>query len=271
MEFTLLFKILKNINLSTVISKSNKTLMTFDKEQDQCNYDPETLLDTGQCYVLKKFSETPYCLDFLKRSFSTASYEQWDKKKLDIEYILNTDGEDFFFRKYSKTQLLKNNWFALSEEPSLKNEKIITIKPYASAYYSKIEDTLYFYALTQLKGIFPNIENLYKEATRTEVNNFLNSDFFNIEEYDNERIGMANRKRIALFQENFDSINDKDAFFKILSDFCPNVTVENGKATIETEDHLKQVLFAVGERYYETPISHEKRLANSIIKINNDK
>lgn len=270
MEFTLLFKISKNINLSAVISQSNKTLMAFDKEQEQCDYDPETLLDAGQCYVLKNFSETLYCLDFLTDNFFAANYGQWDKRNLDIEYILNTDGEDFFFRKYTKTQLLKNNWFSLSEEPSLKNEKIITIKPYASAYYSKTEDTLYFYALTQLKGIFPNIENLYKDATKIEVNNFLSSDFFNIEKYDNEKIGMANRKRIALFQENFSSIDDKDAFFKILSDFCPNVTVENGKAIIETEDHLKQVLFAVGERYYETPISHEKRLANSVIKIKND-
>lgn len=44
---------------------------------------------------------------------------------------------------------------------------------------------------------------------------------------------------------------------------------ENNSFIINDEEDIKKLVWGITERYYETPISREKRVANSIINIQN--
>lgn len=268
MSCTLLFKIKNHESLFSVISDTRDDLITFDDQLEKINYSPDTLLEAGQCYQIKNLSEENYCPDFLRGTFATAQYPQWNSSQTDILFSLKTDGNKFYFQKFVKSQLLTKSWLLLSGEPTLKDEKIITFNPYATACYDKETDILLFRKIDDLKKIFPGIEDLYREATEQEVSSFLANDLFNTQNYNKERLGILNRKRIALAIENLSNISDKKGFCTNLKEYCADVKIENeNTVVINTENDLKNVLYALDERFYTTDRSSEKRLANSIIKI----
>jgi hypothetical protein len=63
---------------------------------------------------------------------------------------------------------------------------------------SNLSDILYFRDLSKIKPIFNGIENLFREATDTEVGEFLNKDFICLSEnYSVESVKTMNRKRIV--------------------------------------------------------------------------
>ena len=198
-NFTLLFKIKKSTNLQTVISNSNQELITFD-ELDRVDYSPNTLIEKDQCYQITGFSERNFCPDFLKRTFGSVGYSQWEKSNIKIDYILNTDGEKFYFQKFVPSQFVKKTFLAI-DEPRFINDKIIAINKYATAYYNRADDVLLFKKFEDLKKIFAGIEELYREATQQEIDTFLSNSLFNIKSYDKNKMGSMNRKRIALLKE----------------------------------------------------------------------
>ena len=268
MSYTLLFKTKNHESLFSVISDIRADLMTFDDQLEKINYSSDTLLEDGQCYQIENFNEKSYCPNFLRGTFATAEYSRWNSSQTDILFSLKTDGNKFYFQKFVKSQLLTKSWLLLSGEPTLKDEKIITFNPYATAFYDKETDVLLFRKLDDLKKIFPGIEDLYREATEQEVSSFLNNDLFNTQNYNKERLGILNRKRIALAIENLSNISDKKAFCNNLKEYCADISIENeNTVVINTENDLKNVLYALDERFYTTDRSSEKRLANSIIKI----
>ena len=254
--------------MSVVTSSSDESLMCFEDQFDAIDYSPETVLDEGQPYQISNFSEKAYCPNFLKKEFATSEYSQWDTSQTNIEYSLNTDGEIFYFQKFVNSQILKNSWFALSGEPELKSEDIITFSPYPTARYTKDDDTLIFKKFGGLNNIFPGIETLYREATREEVDKFLSNKLFCTKNYNKNNLGSLNRRRIASFGERLDDIEDADSFLQELKEYRPSITVDDkGAIVIAKESDLKDILYALDERFYTTRRSSEKRLANSIVKL----
>ena len=266
MSYTLLFKTNK---LFSVISKSKASLMAFNTEAEKIDYSPDTLLEEGQCFQITDFKGKDYCPEFLNSEFATGHYSQWEPHDQDIEFSLNTDGQDFYFQKFVKSQLLQKNWFSISADPILKDEKIITLNPNANAFYNKKEKILLFKKLEDLKKIFPNIETLYREATQEEVKTFFDNDLFDIsKKYKTKNLGILNRKRIALTGNKLNQVQDKKYFFDQLRTYCNDIEIrDNEKIVIKTETDLRNILYALDERFYTTELSSEKRLANSIVKI----
>ena len=63
--------------------------------------------------------------------------------------------------------------------------------------------------------------------------------------------------------------SEKFTSFNELKEYCKNLEISGSeKIVIKTETDLKNVLYALDERFYKTPRSHERRLANSIVKLN---
>ena len=98
-----------------------------------------------------------------------------------------------------------------------KNPKQIILSETADAIYVKNDDILYFKKIETITPIFRKIESLYREATKTEVTNFLGRSFVNIgSEYNVDKVGKANRQRLALTSESFSKLDSqqKDVIFK---------------------------------------------------------
>jgi hypothetical protein len=72
-----------------------------------------------------------------------------------------------------------------------------------------------------IKPIFNNIESLYREATNSEVQEFLNNDFISLSEgYSPEFVGTMNRKRIASALKTYNNFSlrfSSDSITNLLS------------------------------------------------------
>ena len=267
----LLFKI-KDKELYNVTSDTKDDLIDFNIGEEQRNYSPKTLgLESNECFKIENFSGEDFYPNFLKQGFAAAQFSQWNKNQKNIDYIVNTNGEQYYFQKFTKSQILKNHWISISGEPKIKTDKIITIYPYANAFYQRESDILYFNKLDNLKKIFPGIESLYREATESEVNAFLNNDSFNIDSYNKDKMGILNRKKIALVQDKLKQLKDIKKFYAGLKNYYTRISFKNEKIIIKTEGDLKNILCHLDEKFYTTENSKEKRLANSIISITNNK
>ena len=113
-------------------------------------------------------------------------------------------------------------------------------------------------------------ESLYREATKREVTDFLGQPFIHTdEEYSVEKVGKANCQRIAIAIENFNKLKPKQktVIFQYTDKYYPQLNFNSKAFTIKTEDDMKYLLYGLEQRYYTTPATNEKRVANSVSSI----
>jgi hemerythrin-like domain-containing protein len=151
------------------------------------------------------------------------------------------------------------------------NSSSIFINEYADAIYSPTENNLYFRKLRDISAIFDGIDILYREATEEEVKNFLDYNFIELSEgFASDNVKTNNRKRIAMALETLRKFSDdeKRTVFEYIKDYCPELANENSKFNVHNENSLKRLLYGIEQRYYTTPVGEERRLANSVISLN---
>jgi len=254
---------------------SNKSI--FDLPDDLDNpkvYNSDYKLEDDEWFHIPNFSSTEYCIELLKKPFVSADYDQIASSEFkNMQFLCAYQSGVYYFQKLSPTQMIQQKWFTLSNAPVLEeNKAIIVINDFPDAVYVKANDILYFKKLTSISGIFKGVSELYKEATQQETETFLKNSFIKLEDgYNADKVKTANRKRIALAMETFKKFTPKEK--KSVSDYikgyCQNLTFDDKKSnfSIKNEDDLKHLLWGIEQRYYTTPISKEKRVANSVSPI----
>jgi hypothetical protein len=141
------------------------------------------------------------------------------------------------------------------------------------AIFFKNSDTIVFKNLATISAIFKGIDTLYKEATNQEVDDFLNSPFINLRgNYGVDSVSKPNRKRISLVLNTLSDMteDDKADMHVYINEYCDgklNYDEPNLQYEISTDDELKYLLYGIEQRFYTTPFSKEKRLANSVIPV----
>lgn len=113
---------------------------------------------------------------------------------------------------------------------------------------------------------------MYREATEEETKEFLQNDFIELEDsYVVEKIKKSNRKRIAMAMETLSSFTpkDKQKILKYTHEYYPALKYEEKKNvfTIGSEEEMKYLLWGIEQRYYTTPVTNERRVANSIMQL----
>lgn len=129
---------------------------------------------------------------------------------------------------------------------------------------------MYFQKLLSLTKIFPGIDSLYKEATDQEIKTFFKAEFYYFKNgFGYSEVKTLNRKRIALLQGMMVdlSIEEKMRIISYIGEYCSSLKRVEDAFEIGTEKDLKLLLYGLQERFYTTPIGDEKRIANSIIPI----
>ncbi|PQJ68228.1 ATP F0F1 synthase synthase [Photobacterium angustum] len=240
---------------------------------DACvEYTPDHNLDEDSWFKIDNFSQQPYCLDILKVDFDSKDYDDLPKAKFkDIAQLYAIQGNNFYFQKITPSLFVTKKMIAFGEAAELEStEKRLVVNQVADAVYYKAQDKLVFKSLATISSIFKGIDELYKEATKEEVEKFLEEDFIELSDgYDTSKVSKPNRKRIALAMDTLAAlpVEERDQMYSYIHSYCEQKLTfdkENSKFEINSDDELKYLLYGIEQRFYTTPLGHEKRLANSV-------
>jgi hypothetical protein len=263
-------KVKRKLNFFRIIETEEEVYDTATLILNGIDYNPATLIEDEEIYQLTNFSQTEYCLDFLKEELNTVDFNQITKTDLQkLSFICTIQDNLYFFQIINSSFYISKKWFSI-DELTLETEKsIVTINPFADAIYNKENDILYFKKLTAAQKIFKGMDQLYKEATEAETQTFLQSDFLEVSgDFPANLVTIPNRKRIALVNATLNKLSKEEraAIYDYTNQYG-QVAYANGKFKIENDDNLKFVLWGIEQRFYTTQIGGEKRVANSIISI----
>ena len=235
-------------------------------------YNPDHNLDEDAWFKIEGFSNQAFCIDLLKKVYDSKDYDDLTKENFSkIAYLFAVQGEDFYFQKITPSLFVKRKTLVFGEAAELeKSQTRLVINALPDAVYFKAADTLIFKSLATISSIFKGIDELYKEATKEEVEQFLDESFIELSNnYSVEKVSKPNRKRIGLAMKTLDgmSVDDKNNMLDYIDGYCEqklNYDQKNKKFEISTDEDLKLLVYGIEQRFYTTPFGNEKRLANSV-------
>ena len=152
----------------------------------------------------------------------------------------------------------------------VRSDNLITFQDRADAIYDPRSDELRFFKLDIIKRIFFGIEYLYKEATQKQLKSFMNCASLSfVNDFSIDQIGIQNRKRIALIYLKWMQSDSHTIKQYLTYARKYDISISDQQFVIGSDKDMKNLLYIIGERYYEAEIEGEKRIANSIIAIPN--
>lgn len=240
---------------------------------DGCvDYNPDHNLDEDAWFKIDHFSEQAFCIDLLKTEFDSKDFDDLTKDQFSqIAYLFAVQGDDFYFQKITPRLFIKRKTLVFGETAQLEeSENRLVVNPTPDAIYLKSSDTLVFRNLATISSIFKGIDELYKEATNEEVENFLGESFIALSnDYDVSNVSKPNRKRIGLAMATLAAMSDTDKsnMLGYIDNYCRkklNFDGQNGKFEVSTDEELKLLLYGIEQRFYTTPFGNERRVANSV-------
>ena len=256
------------------IMLSDITIYTLPDTLTDCvDYDASRMLEDGEWFKIPLFKDRDYSLSFLSNNIEIVLLSQLDQNDIDkLAFICAyQNNNEYYFQRVSKYQLLSKKRFYIGDEFSYEpNSKNITINTLPDAIYLRDKDTLYFKKLSSITSIFKGIDTLFRDATREETSNFLSSPFISLGDgFNAELVKQPNRKKITLALETLNSLgkSDIDRLIDDIKEYCPGLIFDGRVCKVKTDDDLKQLLYGLNERYFTTPVSGKKQIANSIIKL----
>ena len=234
-------------------------------------------LEPGEWFVVDDFSSKEYCIVLLKNKFNSISYSFIEKDDYEcIDFVVSIKNNEYFmFQKITPSFICKHRFFiSFSEQAKvLEGKDLLVLKEVPDCIYVASSDKLYFKKLSSITSIFNGINELYKEATDSEVENFLNLEIIklnnNFGKYD---VKQQNRRRIREANERFNSftLEQKKGLNKYICKYCGDIFDKNlNKCIISNEKDLTNLLNCINQRYFTTEIEQEKTLAHSVSKVPN--
>jgi len=238
-------------------------------------YNPDHNLDEDSWFKIEDFSNREFCIDLLKKEFDSKDYDDLTKEKFSkIAYLFSVQGDDFYFQKITPSLFVKRKSLVFGEAAKLEQSQTrLVINALPDAVYFKASDTLIFKKLATISSIFKGIDELYREATKEEVEQFLGESFIELSnDYNVDKVSKPNRKRIGLAIKTLEAMSDDDKanMLDYIDRYCEQTLKydqHNQKFEISTDEELKLLVYGIEQRFYTTPFGKEKRCANSVTTI----
>lgn len=253
---------------------SNQSVYTCpDSLASAVPYAADDALEDGEWFYLDNFSQRSYCCDFLKTPFIAAAYPTIAEDELDRISFLCAVQEDglVYFQRVTKPQLLRRKRIVFGEPVRYEeSSRELVINTFADAIYRASDDRLFFTKLSAITSIFHGIDEIFREATDTETNNFLTEEFIVLDnEFECKDVKKPNRKRIALAKEALDSYDadQKEAVLQSIRTYYPSIINDDNTFKINNDEDLTFLLYGVLQRYYTTADGREKRIASAVRKL----
>lgn len=265
----------KALTYYKVLSHENDIFEVDITQLQLLDYEPSYKLDEGDWFRIEQFSQQPFCIDLLKKSFVSADHNDISKSQYaDIAYLCIFQGENYFFQKVTPSLYLTRKTLRFGEKVKLeKNNYQLVIKELPDAIYVKSTDTLIFRNLATISSIFKGIDQLYREATNQEVTDFLKQPFIRVfGEYGVDKVSKPNRKIIALASTTLAamSADEREQIIDYIDDYCAgelDFITDERKFDIGSDQDLALLLYGIEQRFYTTFIGGEKRVANSVRRL----
>lgn len=240
---------------------------------NEITYSSEYILEEGEWFKIEHFSQSSYFpnyFDNLETTTSLFSVTVADFSKM--KFLVYITEECFYFQKVFKSNFIRTKGFRFWEDSYtyLSEADMFVVKELPDAIYYRGQDKLIFIRLEFLEIMFKGISQLYREATNQEVQEFLSNENILLNNFNYESVSKQNRHRISLVRDRLlDFSNDqKIALFEYTKNYCSEL-VQNNNFVISSDNDLKLLLYGILERFYTSPVSHERRIANSISRIDN--
>lgn len=241
---------------------------------EEVPYSQDSILDDGAWYFIKDFSSSKYSIDLLSIDINSADYDSLtieEFKQIDYIFSASDDQNERYFQKIGKAALVERKRLVVfgGRFEYYPNASSVIINEYPDAIYLRNRDILFFRKLSSLTGIFPEISELYREATNEETEEFLKMDFITTDGFTVELVHAPNRKRIAMAMEILKTLNppQKKKIYSYIAEYCPGISNGKNSFIVKSNEDLSLVLYGIGQRFYTTPVGGEKRIANSVIKL----
>ncbi len=232
------------------------------------DFTPSHKLDEDEWFKLHDFSKKDYFIDICRNDYSTASLNQIENSNYNkISCIVLFQNEQKHFQRITPSRFVNQKRFLdFSGQPQIVEQRNqLEIKSESDAVYVAAEDTLYFKDVAKIKIFFSGIEILHREATQEEVDEFLGLDFITLENYEADSVGVLNRRRIADIREKFHNLTSKKKILLInYAKEKSGIELTDDRFKISSEADLKNLLFAIDQRYYYADVYEENRVANSV-------
>jgi len=235
-------------------------------------YNPDHNLDEDSWFKIESFSDKDFCIELLKNDFDSKDFDDLQKDKfIKIAYLFSVQGGDFYFQKITPSLFIKRKTLVFGEAAELEeSDNRLVVNQAPDAVYLKQSDTLIFRNLATISSIFKGIDELYREATNEEVEQFLDESFIELSDgYDINSVSKPNRKRIGLAMNTLENMSaaERTDLLGYIDGYCnQKLKFDEGSQEFEisTDDDLKLLLYGIEQRFYTTPFGHEKRIANSV-------
>lgn len=266
-----------NCKYRKVLSTPNTIYPAFTTlVEDSVPYDPTTILDSGEWYAIEQLSAKTFSIDVTSEEFDTVDFDSLTSGEFkQIDFVFTQNGDDILFQNVSKAKLVQKKAILHVGERFEYDDgyAAITINDSPDAIYKKSNDTLYFRKLASITSVFKGIDQLYREATQEETTEFLGQNFINlVDDFTTDKVKTANRRRIALAVDTLSHLSDyeRPQVFSYIGEYCPDLNPTGNSFDVRSEGDLKLLLYGIEQRFYTTPVGGEKRIANSIIKMNQE-
>ena len=254
----------------SILSQERKILNQLNINSiDTVEFNSGYRLEDDGWFYIKDFSNQNFFIDLCKEDFSTASLGQIANDEYDeIQCIVIFQNGQKHFQRITPSRFVdKKMILDYSGQPKIvEHRKQLEVKLESDAIFITATDTLYFRQIARIKTIFPGIEELDREATQPEVDMFLGHRTIELQEaYDAHSVGSHNRKRIADIGNKYINLSPEKQ--QKLIDYAKDkigINFENGTFKISSETDLKNLLYAMDQRYYYADIYEENRIANSV-------
>lgn len=255
---------------------SNISVYSIPVLDNHIEYNDEIKLDNGQWFRLTRFSEKEYYPDYLRTGINNnepadLSREEFEKVKFLISF---QEDKYYLFQKILQTSLLsKRKFLDFQEGPKFEtNKTLLIINDIPDAIYNKESDELFFKDISRVRQFFNGIEELLKEATDQEIEDFLNLNFIKLENgFNKSKVTLSNRRRVRLARQQYDSLNevDKVRMNDYIKKYRPQLIFddETKQFSLGSDEDLKNLIFGIDQRYYTTEVSQQQRIAHSVSDI----
>ena len=255
-----------------VLAEDNNIFDVPIKLSESIKYSSGAILESDEWFYVDNFSGKSYCPHFLKtESFSSVNFDTLTIADFEkIEFICGVQGDFYFFQRITPSSRIQRKYIAIGDSCKyVEDERSINLRMPSDGIYCKISDKLYFHMLKNVVAIFKGIDELYKEATIKDVQEFLANDFIQVGEgFHPSSVGTSNRQRITKAIEIIKGFSEEDKKFivKYINDYCSELHKnESGNFIINKDGDLKTLLWGIEQRYFTTDIGAERRVANSFL------
>ena len=228
-------------------------------------YSPRSSLDKGQWFYLCDIKHKKY-FDEILIGNDTVRYPLFDHQKLsDCRHILDYHNDCLCVQNINGHRIFKKRFIWNRGELTNSSDKLV-INEVPDFIYDRVKDRLLFRNISAVRTLLPGIIEEYREATDDEVREFIDlMDIKLVGGYTQNDIKTRNRKLIALISSRIDNLSDskRKELFDYVREYCPMYVVDSN-LTVKSDKELNELLYALDERFYKTPVTGVTRKALTV-------